>query len=302
MSAPATVTELARESAKFSLRDWGDEKERSHFDFIAREMPEYERFWQLFVFPFRAPRSVWIQLTLVPSHEAVCIYNYSIFRAGLRAFLLLSDARRRSSAGEEVGSDLFYDFCLWLDVAYERAGHLAGALYFYLREPSDIVKRKLNCWDDHAKKLDTFLDSDARQQLEDAAKGLRKYRNKIVHGPKFPGGLDRVPRSEHFDTLLYWSDWARTAAGPVDDWIRTTIPRLDVMGEHWKSFSRTLNEFLRRTRERTAAEITNLQDHNLVGLPDIANLAVRTDGTVYGNASQELMPSGTLFPAGAQKT
>jgi hypothetical protein len=220
----------------------------------------------------------------------------------VRAVLLLAEAVKRSGEDEEVGSDLFYDFCLWLDIAYERVGHLAGALYFYLSEPSDIVKRNLNRWDDHAEKLDEFLESDARQKLDAAGKKLRKYRNKIVHGPKFPGGLDRVPRSDYFDEHLYWSDWARMAAGPVDDWISRTISRLDLMKENWNSFSRTLNEFLQRTRETTAAKVTNLQDHSLMGLPDSANLTVRADGSVYGIASQELMPSGTLFPAGAKKT
>lgn len=294
MSKPSTVPDLILEAANFALKDWGDENEQQSADFLAQQMPGYQEFWRVFVFPFRVSGSIWIQGDLIPSHEAVCIHNYSLFRAAARAFKFLEEARRRHAAFGEVGSDHFYDFCIWLDIAYERAAQLCGALHFYLCAPADTQRRSLKAWDKHAPSLNPFLGTDIRQRVQTAAREVRWYRNRIAHGPKFPGAADRVPRKDDLDDLLYWSNWKRTAEGSREEWLKRTTPRLDLITQMWREFSALNNEFLERVIAQTRVLLARLPDHDMVELPDLAALAKRPDGSVPTPPGLEILPSGVL--------
>lgn len=294
MSRPLTVADLAQESAGFFLRDWGDENEQQSADFLAHQLPAYEDFWRLFVFPFRVLGSIWIRRDLVPSHEAVCIHNYSLFRAAVRAFSFLEEARRRHTELGEVGSDHFYDFCIWLDIAYERAAHLSGALHVYLCVPTDTQRRSLKAWCKHASHLAPFLGTDVRQRVEAAAKEVRFYRNRIAHGPKFPGAEDRVPRKDDLDDLLYWSRWANAAEGPREEWLKRTIFRLDLITQMWGDFTAVTNQFLERVSRQVRTSLQQLPDHDKVSLPDLAGLRARPDGSVSAPIDLEILPSGVL--------
>ena len=126
---------------------------------------------------------------------------------------------------------------------------------------------------------------------------VRWYRNRIAHGPKFPGAEDRVPRAADLDDLLYWSKWADAAEGPREECLSRTIPRLDLITHMWGDFSAVTNELLARVIVQTRATFQRLPDHDKIALPDITGLALHADGGVPTSPQFEVVPSGVVTPS-----
>jgi hypothetical protein len=294
-----TLNDLRAASGQYPIAAWGDEQEQAAASLIQSAIPAYEPFWQTFVLPFRESSGVWLRGDLSYSHEAVCIHNYSAFRAVRRSFALLERARTAKSNGE-VGSDLFYDYCLWMVVITDRVEQLAGSFYFYLFNSADTKRRELKNWDKHADKLANAISLDLLKPFETSAKRLKFYRNNIAHGAKFPGGKDRVPRDS---TLLYWSEFAKVAMKDQKAWLAQTIDRLDLMEDLWKELIPTVDSFWFHVLDR-ATTLRGTQP-----LPDQskAQLSHKTV-TVSGKAGATLHPSdlslfkppssGSTYPPG----
>lgn len=285
------VFEVAR---GFSLKNYGDEAEQTLYDsLIAPELAVYEEFWQLFVFPFRLPDSIWINTDLAPHHEAICIYNYSILRALARAFELLQRARQNKDGGKDVGSELFYDFCLWTTITYDRWRQLSGALHIYLNNSTDTGRRSLKDWDRDAAAIKDFVGPTLLKAIEQRRTNTNEYRNFIAHGPKFPGGLDRVPAPGHMKELIYWSDWAK-AAKDRTKWEAATIDRFELMRSLWAPAAESMNEFWKAVVDKTLADRGDqpYPDHAKVHLPNAIPNPFR-----FGSIAQpEVPPSGSAFP------
>ena len=299
-----TFSELRADAARYRLAEWGDEHEQAAADLVSRDIPSYEQFWQAFVLPFRGPSGVWLRDDLAPSHEALCIHNYSAFRGITRAYELL-EAARVSKASGEVGSDLFYDYCLWLVVVTDRIEQLAGSCYFYLFASADTTKRALKNWDKHASKLAGPLGIDLVAMLNGSSGRLKLYRNNIAHGVKFPGGRDRVPRESDLD-LLYWSDFAKLAMTDEKEWLARTVDRLDLMEQLWNDVVPPVEMFWKELLARATSQFGSgqLPDHSKAALNPNTVAVTSTGGiTTLRPANSDMFKgpsSGSTYPPSLQ--
>jgi len=300
-SIPSTIAGVYQQSQWCSLSALGDNYERTYYgQVIHQELPAYERFWQLFVLPFRVPDDVWVNIDLAPHHEAVCIHSYSILRASIRAFDLRAEAGRNKELRDDVGSEVFDDFCIWLSIAYDRFKQLCGALYFYVARPTDELRRSLKAWDKHAQDLDPFLGSGIRGRLDAAQDDVDIYRHFIVHAGKFPGGLDRVPTPEGVrNHLLYWSEWAKLSKKGPEKWTANTLDRMDIINQFWKVYVGLANEFWETTVNRMLEVLGDgpYPDHEKVHLPAQASSVggPHTSGVLPVPLFPQV-PSGTTYP------
>lgn len=84
-------------------------------------------------------------------------------------------------------------------------------------------------------------DGQLMKRLNDFSDGTNRYRNYIVHGPKWPGHEDRVPRPENVNELIYWSDWAKSRQDE-SHWHSITTDRFTVMSESRRAFFGLVND------------------------------------------------------------
>ncbi len=68
------------------LEKFGDKTERQYWGRLRKLVPHYETFWQLYVVPLRAPKSIWFRFDINPSMETLAISSYSTFSALGRAY------------------------------------------------------------------------------------------------------------------------------------------------------------------------------------------------------------------------
>ncbi len=302
MTVPSTISAVYSESTTWSLNIVGDEHEQRWYDRLIRPLlPAYEDFWRLFVFPFRAREdSVWIATNLAPHHEAICIYNYSILRSSTRVYEFREIARTNKTQQGDVGSDAFDDFVIWLTMSYDRFLHLAGALFIYWSSPSDIEKRSIKAWRQRADELDGLVGTDLFVRLDAAQNEVETYRHFIVHGLRFPGGLDRVPNADGVKNkhLLYWSEWARLAKMGASAWEANTVDRMALIDTFWEAYLRTSNHFWTTMVKWTLDQRGHLPfaDHEKVFLPSRRVLTSPTGTSAVVPGPIFTIPSGTTYP------
>jgi hypothetical protein len=262
---------LFRESKRFPIASHGDPIEIEHAELTAAHLPGYERLWQMIAFPFREHPHVWLKRGLHPAHEAAVIYHYSIFRAALRINEVLERAVVVHHGTGAVGSDLFYDACIWIGVGYDRAAQQAGALAQWLIHPQDENRIAITGWDSKARELDEFLDSDIRERVQRANNlHVKPYRNHIVHGPPFPGSRDRIPTPYRMDDLVSWSQWTELAQRDPEAWTEATDERLTVLIDLFAEWCVLVDEFWATIHDRLRGQQDTLAlpDLNLASMPD----------------------------------
>jgi len=271
-----TVRHLRAASSPFVLASWGDAAEQEAGKFLSCHLPAYEPWWQLIVFPFRKQPGIWLRDDLPPPHEAVIVYNYSLFRSAQRTFDSLISSQIALSQTGEVGSDHFYDFIIWIAISYERIRQQAGALFDYLLGPNSERQREVTEWACRADELMDRLPNEFSKSFATSHRKVKKYRNTIIHGIKFPGGRDRVPKPDEVKSLVFWSDWAQLVKKGESEWRKRTVERMDLMIECWLDFEDLSNGFLRECLNLVMQEYGSRRfpDQNLSGLPDL-----RTDHT-----------------------
>lgn len=295
----ATIAALAEAAKRFGLAEHGDPVERAAKGFLDQQLPQYEPVWQLFTFPFRDNGSVWIKRNLHRAHEAVVIYHYSVLRSSLRTFRLYREAHTSKIVLGEVGSDLFYDCCIWLGVTYERLGQQAGALYRYLMQPENVDRKGIRDWEDHRDSFGEWLGGDIWTDLWKARDAVSKYRNNIIHGIKFPGGRDRIPVEDQLDEFLYWSRWMELVQSGAEVWRSKTVDRLELLDEFWTDFAKVVDAFWGTTLKRVNGEMGDRRfvDHNLAELqiPQASPPAgLIRQGDIAGVSNH--VPSGEAWP------
>ena len=249
-----------------SLRNHGDEHEQKWSSFLTQRLPSYELIWKCFVLPFRASKeTVQLSLDLTRSHEALCIYNYSIMRTATRLEVIRELAKKSKDAEDDTTSDLFNDFFIWLVIGYEQMYQFLAAFYcsVILGEGGDNIE--IRDW----KNPNVFGASSKEWYLKNVSKSLamkikasneqvRLYRNNIVHGPKWPGWKDQIPNPNEIDHQIYWSDWVRESER--EDFSDRLIDRYVAMQSSFDNYFSELNEFYQRLLDYTIEKSISIPD------------------------------------------
>ena len=244
----ATVRQLAHHMSTASIAKHGDRWERGASGFLAASFPNYERFWRTFVLPYRKSRdSVIIRTDLPRSHEAVCIYNYSVMRTCVRLHSFWREAQRRVETEGDTGSDVFEDFFIRTKTGIDQVRQFVCCTYVALVKKELRSDVKIMDWtqdrikgDAHAW-LSNLGDRKLRRRLDEFEEKISRYRNQIIHGPKWPGREDRVPKPENVHGMLYWSDWA-VAMDDEQKWLNDTTDRFTVISEIRIAFLSLVND------------------------------------------------------------
>jgi hypothetical protein len=232
-----TVEQLSKYMASASLTKHGDAREQGAASLLSSVFPSSERFWRTFVLPYReSASSVRIRTDLPRSHEAVCIYNYSVMRTCIRVHSFWREAQRRYETAGDTGSDVFEDFFTRMATGLEQCEQFICCVYvaLVLRQRRDDVK--VMDWrqkriEEPAKAWMLGLgDGQLRAKLDDFVERVDRYRNHIVHGPKWPGHENRVLRPASVHELIYWSAWAEAMQDGAK-WEAETTDRFTVISE-----------------------------------------------------------------------
>lgn len=219
------LSELESKVASISLKSEGDPKERLAISFIEKEIPEYHRFWKLYVFPYRdEDKGEFLNLGLPRDHEAMCIYNYSIFRTAYRLNQLLSEAISYHKKNDEIKTSQFNDCMIYIKIGYTQMKHFFGATIscFQGFQLSILINKWETIWN-------IFDPPASQKRLFNEIKGeegkIKKYRNFIVHAAKFSGYKNMIPKPEYVNELIYWSDFHKSLLNDKNDTIRKLVDR-----------------------------------------------------------------------------
>ena len=125
MITPQSLRELAQRCVEVSLSDWGDPVERKALPLLRQHFPAYEPFWRTFVYPYRDDTG-WLNLQLPLSHEAACMYNYSVMRSVVRLDRLQAEARNHKHARDDTASTTFDEYFVRLGIAHSQIRQFGG--------------------------------------------------------------------------------------------------------------------------------------------------------------------------------
>lgn len=162
----------------------GDRYERGWWGHLKKQIPSYEDFWRMHVYPLRAPKQIWFRDNLDPALEAMAIASYSTFVA-------LGRARHKIFVQHEK-----YKYVEELYAALQRVCELG----LKLAEKFAVLYRSL-------------LNERAPVQTADLNKfideRLKKYRN-LLHDvmlstPKDERRRRLIPRVEKIDAYQTWT-------------------------------------------------------------------------------------------------
>jgi hypothetical protein len=237
-----TLIDLQRDVVKADLSTLGDRYEREAWVHLKPEFPAYEAFWRLFVFPYRLRGSIIINPDLSRAHEAVCMYNYSTLRSLYRLHELLASAKERKATTGDTTSELFEDFYTRLAMLHDHVKKLVSASYWALKVRSDPPSGRLfvKNWEASRDILDPakdWLNSTTPPRFDEIETAIdieNTYRNHIIHGPKWAGFQDRVPRRDQINELMYWSQWHKMRERSEEELLKKTEEREVVLQRSWQ--------------------------------------------------------------------
>lgn len=220
---------------------FGDPTEKEYKQFIKSKIPKYSEFWRIFVFPYRNPKSIWLNIDLPKNHEAVCIYNYSIFRSTLRVQLLSNNAQITYQMKGEIASEQFDDWLIWLIACYDKVCRLGGAFADTFIEKSDKALEDIGQW-----KSKWSLLKDNKELIKiyncnrDKMDRLRAY---VIHAAKFPGYNNKIPKQSRLKELCYWSDFRKYIRKDENDSSGFLIDRYLLLEQETNAYYDFINYF-----------------------------------------------------------
>ena len=239
-----TLHELESATRGVKLSDLGDLVEQSSYRVLVADFPQYECFWRVFVFPYRLKGSIRLNPELPRSQEAVCIYNYSVMRTVVRLHEYWRLASLKKDLHGDTTSQVFEDFYIRLAIAYEQVKQFLCSTYCAFEARQDRNDVTVKAWTQKRIKEPAWewIGSDLTDRLEKVLEDTERYRNHIVHGPKWPGFRDRVPVPAKVGDLIYWSDWAREIQKRPEEWKTRTTDRLTVIEASRDEFIDLINK------------------------------------------------------------
>jgi len=246
------LNELKEKIKDIDIGITGDLYEQNYLNFIKNNVPYYEEFWKLFVFPYRENEKIILNNNLPRDHETVCIYNYSIFRSALRIYQTSKNIQIEFELTNDISTNQFDDCILWLDIGYNQLHLFALAVLgtFWANEKlknidinrlSEIEKN--NNVEDYYIELGKILNnSKFLKDIKKERENIASIRNYIIHGPKFPGYQNYIPKPKFINELIQWSDFnnyikENNGAG------EKLTQRNHLVKNSVKSFLENINEF-----------------------------------------------------------
>lgn len=195
-----------------SIAHSGDKVEKNSSKFIVDQIREYETFWKYFVFPYReeVPYSIWLNKDLSIYHEALCIYNYSVFRAAVRVYRLWRAGETEFNLSGQITTEMFDDWLIWLDSSYDKIKQFCGtciANFTTLDAKSDYktsenVVRFKNLYPRFKE-----YSRDVYKDIDSEVSAISQLRNYLIHYLKFPGFKNYIPKNDYLSELSRWSDF-----------------------------------------------------------------------------------------------
>jgi hypothetical protein len=242
------LQDLIRQTKNAKIADIGDIVEQGASVVITRDFPEYENFWRIFILPYRLKDNIRINPDLPKSHEAACIYNYSVMRTIVRLFEFKKLAELKKEINGDTTSQLFEDFFVRIATAYEQTRqficctHCAFEIGQGRNDVSIMDWTQKRIREPAFEWLETNSKNNLPKRLQDAEDEVDRYRNHIVHGPKWPGLGDKVPLPQYVKKMIYWSEWASAIESNRKEWEERTTDRLTVINQAWGKLLQLLNE------------------------------------------------------------
>jgi hypothetical protein len=243
-----TVQDLKEYMSTATLVLHGDNWERGAARLLQQVFPNYEEFWRVFALPYRkSAESIQIRTDLPRSHEAVCIYNYSVMRTCVRLQSFWREAQRRVETTGDTSSEVFEDFFTRMATGCDQIAQFICCVHCALVKRQKRLDVKVKDWTQKRitepayEWLSGLDDGQLLTRFQQCSEEIARYRNHIVHGPKWPGYEDRVPRPENVHELIYWSDWAKSMQDE-SHWRSITTDRFTVMSENRKAFFGLVND------------------------------------------------------------
>ncbi len=239
-----TAQELMERTAKIPIKILGDQMEKSSSAFIEKLIPNYEEFWRIFVFPYRKKNSIWLNPELPRNHEAVCIYNYSIFRSSLRVHRFSRIAENEFEISGEISTDTFDDWLIWLVACYDRIMHFGGAFAAAFVERSNKILLDINQWKSEWKVFKTHF-PDIDQQLTKQREEIDQLRSYAVHSAKFPGYINLIPKQKYLSRLGYWSVFRKYVDEKPKRELRKLVDRFSFLKMKTEDYFKFINNLWR---------------------------------------------------------
>lgn len=208
-----TINELLINVKTVRINECGDKYENRAAGQLKARFQSYEAFWRVFVFPYREDiTSDYLNTNLPRSHEAMCMYNYSLFRTWIRIYEFWKKAELQKMKNDDVGSEVFDDIFIRLAIGYSQIRQFTGAISNVFLCKSKGSKVKITRWEDRnhifndwaSEELDSIL-----KRIDENKNKVHVYRNLIIHGAKFAGTKDKIFKHDIARKLSYWSEFKK---------------------------------------------------------------------------------------------
>jgi hypothetical protein len=214
-----TIIQLLETVKEFKIENVGDRIEQEYYHVIKKSIYNYEAFWKLMVFPYRYDGEKYLNLELPKDHEAICIYNYSIFRNAIRIFKFQKEGEKQISEINGIETDLFEDWLIWLLSSFEKIRYFGCVTTKTLHERQildDSVCKNIKAWLKHKNIFEKHY-NDEFKRIETSIKELQEIRNYVIHIIKLSGFKNKIPNNKGIKQLGYWSDFQKYAIAHGED-------------------------------------------------------------------------------------
>jgi hypothetical protein len=197
---------------------------------------------------------------------------------------IIRDAQKRKKEHGDTSTDLFDDLFTRLVTGYDQLDHFLSAFYAcaILNSAGDgIMLRRWKEAPGFGKKSSVWykeqVSDDIAKSIKASNNRVRAYRHNIVHGPKWPGWLDRIPKTSKIDDQLYWSDWLKFTMD-TDHFERDTVDRFEAMEIAYNDFTNELDSFHESLAVYLNSRGTVLPNQDLALLNSVLDGFDNTDG------------------------
>jgi len=242
--------------AQIDIAKLGDRHEQKNADFIKKNIPRYEEFWRLLVFPFRtddnSQNPINLSDKLPRDHETVCIYNYSILRSCLKIKKHIENINKNKLLNNDILSEDFDNCLLWLNIGYNQLNYFGISVLktFILPSKNDIIDvNTLSSMElkgilrKYLRECIKTYDLMLLKKIKRARDDVGKIRNFVAHGPKFPGYANYIPKPKHIAQLIQWSDFHSYRRQDPKDSKGLLVDRVSFANDAAIEFYALLNEF-----------------------------------------------------------
>jgi len=226
---------------KISILVGGDFWEKKYYEFISKDFPNYEKFWQAFVLPRRKINTIRLKSDVNKNDEYICMCNYTIFRKLISVKSKISKAMTQDVNPEEeidtcvegyfyLGSalDLVYKFLMAMGMKYTKnlipsklteEKLVEKAIEYYRKRYDSAYKDYIEnqkyvsmiIHDSEGFIKNIFAEYNTPHLKRPFTKLFKirnlviKYRNPFIHNPIIGNVEGKIPKKQYVKDFLNWS-------------------------------------------------------------------------------------------------